>query len=200
MIQISDDLYNQGFSIQDDFLSHADYTALRERLESLDQAGSFRPAKIGQKLDKIQHEAIRNDQIYWLDPEDAPSPIHGYFASIDALSALLNQTLFLGLVDYEAHFAIYQPNQFYKKHVDQFLTQQDRRISCVYYLNDNWQEKDGGALRLYDTQDHLLKTILPQGNRFVCFNSNLPHEVCIAHRRRYSIAAWLKVRKIDLVT
>ena len=198
-MHISDNLYTQGFHIQDGFLSKEHYTAIREVLESLHQEGSFRPAKIGKNLNKKHNETIRGDHIYWLDQEEATPPINGYFSKIDELRELLNQTLFLGLVDVEAHFAIYQPNQFYKKHVDQFLTQQDRRISCVYYLNEDWQEQDGGELRLYDTNDRLLQTILPQGNRLVSFNSNLPHEVCTAYRTRYSIAAWLKIRKINLV-
>lgn len=198
MMNVADDLCDQGFHIIDDFLINDDYLALCELISAIQEAGRFRPAKIGHQLNKMQDEAIRNDQIYWLDKQDSSPAIMAYFAKIEALSECLNQTLFLGLIDYEAHIAIYQPNQFYKKHIDQFATQQDRRISCVYYLNDNWEEKDGGELRIYDTEHQPLTTILPEGNRFVCFNSNLPHEVCVAHKNRYSIAAWLKSRRMNL--
>jgi SM-20-related protein len=91
------------------------------------------------------------------------------------------------------------PNGFYKKHVDQFATTKDRRISCVYYLNENWQPDFGGELTLYNTQDELLTHVQPLGNRFVCFNSDMPHEVCTAYQTRYSIAAWLKVRSLSRI-
>ena len=125
--------------------------------------------------------------------------VNTYLSEIKKLSETLNQSLFLGLVDYEAHFSIYQPNNFYKKHVDQFATTQDRRISCVYYLNDEWREAFGGELKLYNKTDQLLANIMPIGNRFVCFNSDIPHEVCTAHQTRYSIAAWLKIRSMELI-
>ena len=72
----------------------------------------------------------------------------------------------------------------------------DRRISCVYYLNHNWQPEHGGELILYHKDNQLHTTIQPYGNRLVCFNSDLPHEVSTSHRMRYSIAAWFKVRTI----
>ena len=158
--------------------------------------GCFKPAKIGLHLEKTHNTTIRNDQIFWLDKPSSNHAINEFFTHIDMLCATLNHSLFLGLIDYEAHFAIYQPNNFYKKHIDQFSTKKDRRISCVYYLNDDWQPAFGGELNLYDPQDQLLSSIMPIANRFVCFNSDLPHEVCTAYQTRYSIATWLKIRPL----
>ena len=194
--QLADDLCSTGFHIIDNFLQPTSYHALREALETTYQQGSFKPAKIGQKQEKADNTAIRGDQIFWLDKPSSNHAINEFFTHIDMLCATLNHSLFLGLIDYEAHFAIYQPNNFYKKHIDQFSTKKDRRISCVYYLNDDWQPAFGGELNLYDPQDQLLSSIMPIANRFVCFNSDLPHEVCTAYQTRYSIATWLKIRPL----
>ncbi len=191
---ISDEIYHHGFHVIDDFLNLEHYHALRKTMQEVHRQGSFTQAKIGQN--KTHNLTIRTDKIFWLDKRNGNEPINAFFTEIDKICATLNQSLFLGLIDYEAHFAVYQPNSFYKKHVDQFATTQDRRISCVYYLNVDWQEAFGGELQLYDKTDQPLTKIMPLGNRFVCFNSDLPHEVCTAYQTRYSIATWLKIRPL----
>lgn len=197
-MSVEEHIYQQGFHIIDNFLEESDYLELHSLIQNLDDEGCFKPAKIGHQHDKTQNISIRNDKILWLDEQSEHPAVHTYLRELEKLSARLNQSLFLGLVDYEAHFAIYQPNNFYKKHIDQFSTARERRISCVYYLNHEWQNEFGGELKLYDQADRHLTTITPQGNRFVCFNSDLPHEVCTAYKTRYSIAAWLKVRHMEL--
>lgn len=197
--QLTDNLYNHGFHIIDNFLDDIHYAGLCETIQRLQQQQSFRQGKIGQKSDKTQNSSIRNDQILWLDKQDRQDSTKAYFAAIDQLCQQLNQSLFLGLFDYESHFAIYPPHSYYKKHVDQFATTQDRRISCVYYLNQDWQPSFGGELTLYDQADKILTKTLPFGNRFICFNSDIPHEVHTTYQTRYSIATWLKVRNLGRV-
>ena len=197
--RIADGIYQHGFHIIDNFLAQDDYRALCATIRNTHEDGHFKPAKIGQKSDENHNATIRNDNIFWLDNQMGDNAVNTYLSEIKKLSETLNQSLFLGLVDYEAHFSIYQPNHFYKKHIDQFASTQDRRISCVYYLNDGWKQTFGGELRLYNKEDQLLSNIQPLGNRFVCFNSDIPHEVCTTHRLRYSIAAWLKIRPMALV-
>ena len=182
------------FHIIDDFLPLASYQALCRLVKKTAESGQLVPAKIGQK-NKKHNVDIRKDLILWLDDTTNHDGITSYFHAIETLKTELNQTLFLGLIDYEAHFAVYPPGSFYKKHTDQFTGTNDRQISCVYYLNEDWQHNYGGELVLY----HNTKTaIIPQGNRFVCFNSNIPHEVLTTHKTRYSITTWLKVRSLDL--
>ena len=45
-------------------------------------------------------------------------------------------------------------------------------------------------------QDELIQDITPCGNRFICFKSELPHEVCLTLQTRYSIAGWMKTRSV----
>lgn len=195
--QLVDDILGKGFHIIDGFLHLKHYQNIKHTLHSFQNNDEFKPAKVGHHQQRIQNNAIRRDQICWLDKSEEHPALNEYFNKIDSIKNIFNETLFLGLVAYDAHFAIYQPDGFYKKHVDQFSSANDRRISCVYYLNDDWQETFGGELRLYDKADQLISNILPLSNRFVCFNSDMAHEVSTAYRTRYSIAAWLKVRPMQ---
>ncbi len=195
--KIADGIYAHGFHVIDNFLDDDTYRALRATIQAMHQDGHFKPAKIGQNNLKTINMAIRNDAICWLDKPGINNAVKTYFVEIEKLCNILNQSLLLGLIDYEAHFAIYQPNNFYKKHIDQFKTTLDRRISCVYYLNNEWSEANGGELLLYNTNEQPLTTIAPEGNRFVCFNSSMVHEVRTAYQLRYSIATWLKIRHMS---
>jgi SM-20-related protein len=191
---ITDSFIQHGFQIIDNFLTTDHYQALTNNAHIMMTNDCFKPAKIGQSIDNKININIRGDHIAWLPESTDNSAINAYLNQLENLRKTLNESLYLGLLNYEAHFAIYQTNSFYKKHIDQFSTKKDRRISCVYYLNPNWEKKLGGALKLYDKKDQVLSTILPIGNRFIFFNSDLPHEVETTYQTRYSIAAWLKNR------
>jgi SM-20-related protein len=66
-------------------------------------------------------------------------------------------------------------------------------LSCIVYLNDAWDARDGGALRL-----HLrggARDVLPVGGTLVAFLSDrVEHEVLAATRERLSVAAWFRRR------
>jgi SM-20-related protein len=194
---MSHNLCTQGFHLIEDFLRLEDYHSLQRKAENLHQEGLFTSAKIGLKVQSHQNMAIRTDKICWIDDASGEPAEQEYLRQTNHIANILNQTLYLGLVEFETHFASYQAGAFYKKHIDQFAAKKTRKISCVYYLNEDWQEQFGGALKLYNKEERLIQNVLPQGNRFICFNSELPHEVCITHRPRYSIAGWMKTRPIS---
>lgn len=195
-MNIEDAIYNQGYHIIDDFLEEHYHKRLQNIIKTFDEEGLLKQAKIGHLKGHMQNLMIRRDKIHWIDEWHEDEAIQVYIHRLNGLSKLLNESLFLGLHDFEAHFAIYKAGDFYKKHVDQLHNTSERRISCVYYLNDQWNDLYGGELKLYHTNGHALATIMPESNRFVCFKSELPHEVAVTSHPRYSIAAWLKSRKI----
>ncbi len=164
----------------------------------LHQNNGFRNAKIGLKKQAQHNNTIRTDEICWLDDQSSNPSIQLYLDQTKQIAQILNQSLFIGLSDFETHFAVYQSGTYYKKHVDQFVDTKDRKISCVYYLNQDWQEDFGGELKLYNLQDQLVQIVHPHGNRFVFFNSELPHEVCLTQQTRFSIAGWMKTRSMFL--
>lgn len=193
---ITHDLCTQGYHLIDNLLEPAQCHALRTSAHEQYEQGLFRGAKIGRTIETHQNHTIRTDEILWLEGNETNPAIRTFLEQIQHLAQLLNQSLFLGLNEFETHFASYQPGTYYKRHVDQFATQKTRKISFVYYLNKDWREEYGGELALYNKEDELLHKVLPQENRFICFNSDLPHEVALTHRPRYSITGWLKTRPI----
>ncbi|KTD70147.1 2OG-Fe(II) oxygenase [Legionella steelei] len=197
--QLIHNLCTQGFYIIDGFLEPSQCQSLRATAQELYELGLFRGAKIGLKLDLHKNDVIRADEILWLDEHETNPSIQVFLKQMQHLAHLFNQSLFLGLHEFETHFAAYQPGTYYKKHVDQFAAQKTRKISCVYYLNKNWKAEYGGELKLYTTDGQLIENVLPLENRFICFNSELPHEVCVTHQPRYSITGWMKTRSHFLV-
>ncbi|MDR3501022.1 MAG: 2OG-Fe(II) oxygenase [Legionella sp.] len=196
--RLIDDLCNQGFHLLDGFLSQDYYFSLRATAKALYEQGLFRSAKIGLNVSSQQNNAIRTDEILWLGTDNQDPAIQFFASQIHQLCQILNQNLFLGLHEFETHFASYQPGTFYKKHIDQFAAQKTRKVSFVYYLNEDWQDEYGGQLILYDTNNHPLENVSPRGNRLICFNSELPHEVATTHQTRYSITGWMKTRPTNI--
>lgn len=195
---LAHNIFTQGFYVVDDFLDLKDYMALRLKVQLLHEQGLLSQAKIGKDQQVQQNKGIRSDATLWLDEDDSDASVQAYLQKTKKISTILNQTLYLGLQTFETHFAVYEPGSFYKMHVDQFAHSKERKISCVYYLNNEWHPDLGGELKLYSPELELLRSIAPQGNRFICFNSELPHEVCITKERRYSIAGWMKTRSMVL--
>jgi SM-20-related protein len=196
---LTQDLCTQGFHIIDNWLKAEQCHNLRTQAQEFYEQGLFRGAKIGANVDSHQNETIRTDKILWLDEDDAHPTLQLFLNKIHKLAQVLNQSLFLGLNEIETHFANYQPGTFYKRHVDQFAAQKTRKISFVYYLNKDWRKEYGGGLKLYNHHEQLIQQVLPQENRFICFNSELPHEVSLTHQARYSITGWLKTRALSLL-
>ncbi len=165
----------------------------------------FKPAGVGRQADFQVQENIRTDKIYWLESDKEPTA--EFLQIMEALRIGLNRRLFLGLNVYESHFAHYPVGAFYKKHVDAFRennerrqlqeTQSNRVLSTVLYLNEAWQANSGGELILYsETGEQVLEKIFPEFGRIVIFLSEkFPHEVLPATRERNSIAGWFRVNK-----
>ena len=67
--------------------------------------------------------------------------------------------------------------------------------TLVAYLNDDWKEEEGGALKLYiDENDNEGISVMPQMGTFVVFLSErFPHEVLPTTRERHSVAGWFRV-------
>ncbi|USZ14232.1 2OG-Fe(II) oxygenase [Moraxella sp. FZFQ2102] len=132
---------------------------------------------------------IRGDSIRWID-DGCPIGMN-YLASINELAQYFNQTLYAGIRRSEAHFARYPAGFGYQWHKDNPAGRDERVISAVYYLNDDWTDSDGGEILVVDKLGNEQK-LLPQANRLVLFDSNLLHQVNITHRTRFSIATWMR--------
>ncbi|WP_265942439.1 2OG-Fe(II) oxygenase [Dechloromonas sp. A34] len=160
-----------------------------------DEVSRFQPAGIGRGAANQRRESIRGDLISWFDLADHTD--RAYLAWMEELRLGLNAALFLGLFDYECHYAIYGSGAGYAKHSDVLNGARQRVLSTVLYLNEGWQEGDGGQLRLFDpTGDGVIATIQPEFGTMVIFLSEVfPHQVLTANRQRRSIAGWFRGRE-----
>ena len=197
--KISLSLQSDGFCIVDNFLSSIVIDQLRNDLLQQWNKDEFRSAAIGKGKDRTVNASIRNDEVKWLDVETMTSSQCHYYQLMESLRMMLNRQLYLGLVEFEVHLALYAEGSHYKKHVDQFRGDSLREVTAILYLNDDWQEDDGGELLIYRNMDddQAFKKILPLGGQLVIFlSSEFPHEVLPAHRQRISITGWFKTRGI----
>ena len=182
-----------GWAVDPAFLPQSAIAALRTEAQRRDAAGEFRLAGVGRGANRVERDDIRGDRILWLDEPALCAAESELAQALETLRAALNQTLFLGLVSFEGHYAIYPPAAFYRRHRDRFRDDDARVVSCVLYLNDDWSVEDGGALRLHlapGTHD-----VLPAGGTLACFLADrFEHEVLPAARERLAVTGWFRRR------
>ena len=188
-----DDLANQGWSQRALFAPEVLTRELAVECRTRAQNGELNAAGVGRGGTQQVQEGIRGDRIQWLEPGQSQA-CDQYLQLMDGLRQALNQALYLGLEDYECHFACYAPGAFYQRHLDRFRDDDRRTVSAVFYLNEEWQAEHGGALRLYlaDGREH---DVLPQAGTLALFlSSEMPHEVLPATRERLSLTGWFRRR------
>lgn len=177
--------------IVENFLPHSLALRLRYNLLKVYDEKQFISAGTGNEK-ATQNKSVRSDVIYWLDRNhDAPHE-NDFFDLVDAFVRHLNNTCYTGITGYEFHYALYETGSFYKKHMDQFRNNDSRKYSMIMYLNEGWQDGDGGELNIH--HEDWVQNISPVNGKSVFFKSNeLEHEVLVAHKPRMSITGWLKV-------
>ncbi len=194
---IADGLADNGYAVVDQFLNEEEVRNILELKEYKEGIEHFKKAGIGKQLNQQINEAIRNDFIKWVDREEAEPALHVYLSRIKELIQFLNQSLYLSMKDYEVHLTIYPVGSFYKRHLDQFKSNDHRKLSIICYLNENWQEEEGGQLRMYVKEKTV--DIFPLSGRLVCFRSDMiEHEVLPATRDRLSITGWILDQYVEL--
>lgn len=177
-----DNLANNGWVIIDDVFGDKALLALQAESGFID----YRDAEL---TAGIRVSDIRGDKIRWIT-KDFFAGFY-YLQSINALASVLNRALFAGIRHSEAHYARYPVGFGYQWHSDNPNGRDERVISAVFYLNDEWATTDGGALEVVDN-DGKHHNVPPVANRLIIFDSNLRHQVQTAHRERYSIATWMR--------
>ena len=173
--EMLDTLVAQGWyewpnAVADDLCSD-----LLAEVQTLDEIGALRRAGIG-RGDNLQiNKDIRRDQIKWLD--NSTRAQQDYLKQMANLQYQLNRGLFLGLFEYESHFALYKTGDFYKKHLDSFRGKANRMVTTVLYLNPHWQPESGGQLVIYNenSSQQLVKIVPKMGKMVVFMSEQIPH-------------------------
>lgn len=190
-------LGDHGWAVWPDFLDQHTITCLAGELIALRQEDELRQAGVGRSGNRTLHPEIRGDRIAWLGDGAASPAQRTYLERIEGLRLAINARLFLGLFEFEGHFALYPPGAFYRKHLDRFQGTTARTVTCVLYLNPDWAATDGGQLRLYldESGEGAFVDIAPTAGTLVAFLSErFFHEVLPAGRERMSLTGWFKTR------
>jgi SM-20-related protein len=182
------------YLIIDDFLSLSEVKNLRELADTRVLSGEFREAGVGKGNDQRVVKTERGDWICWLEENSENEALQLYWNRVEEIKQIINRNFYLGLNEVEAHLAIYKAGGFYKRHSDRHQISSSRRISLVLYLNETWQELDGGKLRIYLSDESV--DIEPLAGRMVVFTSELEHEVLTTSVNRYSITGWAHHREL----
>lgn len=170
--------------------------ALLTEAHAYQTSGELQRAGIGRGHDHQLNRKVRGDKIKWLDGQSPAQ--QSYLAQMADLQQSLNRTLFLGLFEYECHFALYQPGDFYKKHYDSFKAQANRVVTTVLYLNPNWRAENGGELVIYTGKtEETIKVSPAMGTLVVFMSEEIPHEVFPASEERFSIAGWFRLNTMQ---
>ncbi|XP_051963260.1 prolyl hydroxylase EGLN2-like [Xyrauchen texanus] len=186
-----------GICVKDGFLGSRLGDKVLEEVETLNHSGKFRGGQlVSQK--SIPSKNIRGDQIAWVEGnEPGCENIGGLMAHID--EAIMRSATNGQLGDYvingrtKAMVACYPGNGTgYVRHVDN-PNGDGRCITCIYYLNKDWDVKvNGGLLQIYPEGRSDVANIEPLFDRLLIFWSDRrnPHEVKPAFATRYAITVW----------
>lgn len=189
---LDDALRDAGWAVACDLVDAALCVRLYDEAVVHLQTGRLTAAATG-RADGRGFSGLRGDSTLWLD-DPACGPAAGeLLVALDALRIGLNRRLLLGLDEVEAHFAHYPPGAGYARHRDRFRSDDARVLSLVVYLNADWPDDAGGALRLHlPGGPH---DIAPRmGTVAVFLSAEVEHEVLPADRPRFSVAAWFRQR------
>ena len=191
-------LEKEGWCVLPGFLETSLWRAIAAEAREMHAHGDFRQAGIGRNQTFMIRPEIRNDRVLWIDPESPTQPQAQYLERMELLRQRINRELQLGLFGFESHYAVYPAGSFYRRHLDQFRGSGQRTVSCILYLNEDWQPADGGALRIYlPLADELAAPVethfdvFPEGGSLVVFlSAGFEHEVLPATRERMSVTGW----------
>lgn len=186
-----------GICVMDNFLGTQLGDRVLEEVEVLNQSGKFRGGQlVSQK--NIPSQRIRGDKIAWVEGrEPGCKNIGALMAHIDetvmhsAANGQLGDCVINGRT--KGMVACYPGNGAgYVRHVDN-PNGDGRCITCIYYLNKNWDvKKQGGMLQIYPEGKNVVAKIEPLFDRLLIFWSDRrnPHEVKPAYATRYAITVW----------
>ncbi len=198
MEELLNTLERTGWTVQPLFLDTEASRRLKDECSARYQDGAFRRAGVGRGESLQVREDIRRDEVMWIEPGETSTHQAAYLAKLEELRLALNQRFFIGLFDFEGHFAIYPEGAFYKAHLDRHAGTRERVVTVILYLNEDWQPGDGGELKIWTTpegREGPFEIIEPRMGTVVCFMAeDFWHEVLPATKQRMSITGWFRQR------
>ncbi|OCT66280.1 hypothetical protein XELAEV_18042538mg [Xenopus laevis] len=171
-----------GICVKDHFLGEALGSRVLEEVQMLNRSGKFRDGQLVSQR-TIPSKNIRGDQIAWVEgKEPGCENIGALMSKIDEVimycSGKMENYVINGRT--KAMVACYPGNGMgYVRHVDN-PNRDGRCLTCIYYLNQNWDTKvQGGLLQIFPEGRSVVAKIEPLFDRLLIFWSDRrnPHEV-----------------------
>ena len=129
--RIVSELADTGFSTCDNFVSPLLVSSMAFEARRRHKQGDFRHARVGNGASMQLRPEIRNDRVLWLDSDKPGATQLPYFLDLETLRREINRNLYLGLFEFEGHFALYPPGASYDIHFDRFIGTMERVVTCI---------------------------------------------------------------------
>ncbi|WP_159785790.1 2OG-Fe(II) oxygenase [Sodalinema gerasimenkoae] len=171
---------------------------------ALDQQEKFVPSSTTSKADNYRQSCILYATHF---PQFYHQLKHKILVALPDIWTPLNHTPF-PVTQVEMQLTVHGDGCYYKVHNDSGSPETiTRELTYVYYVHSEPAQFSGGELRLYQTDPHdgrlldrnRFKTVIPQNNRLVLFNSRCQHEVmpvrCPSNgfeTSRFTFNGWLR--------
>lgn len=194
--QIVPRLLAKGYYYMDNFLGEEIGDRVLEQVRQLHKEGALKDGQLAGNVQGVSKRHLRGDKITWITgTEEGCEAIGLVLSVVDRLVMLCGNRL----GDYyvkersKAMVACYPGNGTgYVRHVDN-PTEDGRCITCIYYLNKDWNSKiNGGILRIFPQGSSCVADIEPLFDRLLFFWSDRrnPHEVQPSYATRYALTVW----------
>ncbi|KAL8613733.1 hypothetical protein ACOMHN_029590 [Nucella lapillus] len=191
-------LNEYGICVLDSFLGDQNGEEILNEVTNFKDGGKMRQGEVVH-AGATASGKIRGDIITWISGHELNCENIRYLVScMDAVVLKVSSLLERHVINErtKAMVACYPgKNTGYLRHVDN-PNEDGRCITCIYYLNKDWNvQKDGGLLKIYPQSSGmttLVADIEPMFDRIVFFWSDRrnPHEVLPALRERFAITVW----------
>uniref|UniRef100_A0A8D1RJ68 hypoxia-inducible factor-proline dioxygenase n=5 Tax=Sus scrofa TaxID=9823 RepID=A0A8D1RJ68_PIG len=189
-------LHEVGFCYLDNFLGEVVGDCVLERVKQLHCTGALRDGQLAGPRAGVSKRHLRGDQITWIGGnEEGCEAISFLLSLLDRLVLYCGSRLGKYYVKErsKAMVACYPGNGTgYVRHVDN-PNGDGRCITCIYYLNKNWDAKlHGGILRIFPEGKSFIADVEPIFDRLLFFWSDRrnPHEVQPSYATRYAMTVW----------
>ncbi|XP_028844511.1 egl nine homolog 1 isoform X2 [Denticeps clupeoides] len=184
-----------GFCVLDGFLGEQTGSGVLAEVRALHRSGTFTDGQlVSQRSDSSK--SIRGDEITWVEGwEPGCGHVRVLLRRMDDLVRHCDGKLGEYRINLrtKAMVACYPGKQTgYVRHVDN-PNGDGRCITCIYYLNKNWDPQEhGGLLRIFPEGRTQSADIVPVFDRLLFFWSDRrnPHEVQPTFANRYAITVW----------
>ncbi|GMF24461.1 unnamed protein product [Phytophthora lilii] len=182
--------------------------AIRDALTELAERESFHEAKVGAGENLRNDRAVRGDRILWIQtPSDLNAAMQDDKCVSPAILHLRRQveSLVYGLK--KVSWICPGDGSRFVKHLDTYSSAQGnergvmskdglvRLVTCVYYLNDEWEPEHGGELCVHSKGTEVLPEshwdVPPKLDTLMVFRSlDVEHEVLPTFRERKAVTIW----------